>query len=126
MAKGVLDRSCFYQRLQNQQILCERSNTVNAGVEIQIPCRWRRLCRKVSSPSFRAESDLRPLITSHDEQLSLNKMWSISELGRGGCEKREGEKGDGGETWPWPKDNHQHLLKGRLVYVVNKGLMRDQ
>lgn len=46
--------------------------------------------------------------------------------GGGGRKKREGEKGDGGETWPWPKDTHQHLLKGPLVYIVNKGLMRDQ
>ncbi len=40
--------------------------------------------------------------------------------------KREGENGDGGETWLDPTDTHQHLLKGHLVYVVNKGLMRDQ
>lgn len=45
----------------------------------------------MSSPSFRAESDLRRLITSHDEQLSLNKMWSISELGRGGGDVKRGK-----------------------------------
>lgn len=46
----------------------------------------------MSSPSFRAESDLRPLITSHDEQLSLNKMWSISELGRGDVKRGKVKK----------------------------------